>query len=165
MITAKGRAAVTYLWWQEKMCQGEERCGHSHEDTNELHLYSFTDLQFFFSKMPTAQKHQKIKGVICVNHLPQCIAQYMEFPCFAHTLNSGKETEANPNVFLCLVVTPNENQSLFHWHILTSKGVLTYEALLVPTAVHLTALHLENLMSYLIFFSFFPPVRLSTPTF
>lgn len=78
----------------------------------------------------------------------------MEFPFFAPTLSSGKEAESNPNVCLCLVVTPNENQSLFPWHIVISEGVLTYEALWVPTAVHLNALHLENLMSYLIFFSF-----------
>lgn len=67
--------------------------------------------------------------MICVNRLPQCLAQYMEFPFFAPTLSSGKEAESNPNVCLCLVVTPNENQSLFPWHIVISEGVLTYEAL------------------------------------
>lgn len=69
--------------------------------------------------------------MIYVNHLPQFIAEYIEFSLPAPTPSSVKETASNSSVFLCLAVTPHENQWLCHWHIALSEGALTYKALLV----------------------------------
>lgn len=104
--------------------------------------------------------------MIYVNYLPQLVAQYIKFFYSAPTLSSGKETAFNSSVFSCLVVTPNENQWLFRWHIMISEGVLTPKALLIPILADFRLLCLLKILCLIFKFSLLSPsVGLSAATF
>lgn len=92
-----------------------ERCGPSCSSSiNELNRLPFSQLQkFLFSRMPPAflaYNVENLRDDLCISPSSVCSSIHCNSPLLYLPPAQPQETASNSSVFLCLTVTPQENQ-------------------------------------------------------